>query len=130
MQKTVQVAGMESAPAGLTVCIDAAWAEAANCSRCEKCLRTLLTLEIAGDLAAFCPQRFDRGVYLAHREHFMTKGLASTRLIHRQIVDFAEVSGFRWPPGILRQAMLRKGIQRSKATARSARRLVQQRHRG
>ena len=42
----------------LDVCIDADPDRTTNCSRCWKCMRTMLTLEIAGSLDEFVPGRF------------------------------------------------------------------------
>ena len=61
MQKTLLVAELPVARQSLTVCTGVT-PDGRNCSTCDKCLRTELTLEIAGHLDAF-DERFDLGAF-------------------------------------------------------------------
>lgn len=126
VQKTFQVAQLESARAGLTVCIDTDWNSLQNCSKCSKCMRTLLTLDIGGELSAFCPQRFDLQVYRAHRDAFMVEVLASARPLYREIVEFAADRGFVWPDGVRQRARLYRATEQGKRMAGLARRRVRE----
>lgn len=70
----------------------------ANCSQCQKCLRTLLTIEIAGSLDRFLGTRFLAAPYRARRIAFMSMTLNAKRdAISLEIVAFARDRGFRWP---------------------------------
>lgn len=64
-----------------------------NCSQCQKCLRTQLTLEIVGRLEDF-GQVFDLGIYRARRRNYAADVLTRSDLYHTEIIDFARENGF------------------------------------
>ena len=72
VDKTLALVGRPEAR-HLDVCIDPNPTRTLNCSHCSKCMRTMLTLEIAGQLDEFCPEPFQRGPYLAHRADFLVE---------------------------------------------------------
>lgn len=72
VEKTRQIAAMPLAQSALDVCI---MDGDGNCTRCEKCLRTALTLDVLGVLPAFST-RFDLNVYQHLREGFIAQVLA------------------------------------------------------
>jgi len=89
-----------------------------NCSCCEKCLRTMVALEAAGQLCHYTV--FDQGVPLATRlDHLPSIPphlLRSFRNLRRERVPpdvrnaltrLIRRSGRRWPPGALRHAVRR-----------------------
>ena len=69
VEKTRRITELELARNYLDVCIMEGHR---NCSRCEKCLRTQLTLELLGELEAFSG-RFDAEVYQRHRDEFIAR---------------------------------------------------------
>jgi hypothetical protein len=94
VEKTRRIAGQELVQRHLDVCIMEA---GLNCSRCEKCLRTLLTLEILGHLNDY-GERFDLDTYRRFRDTFLARILADRKFpmyleLQRLIVE----SGFRVP---------------------------------
>ncbi len=99
VEKTLQVAEIPESWNVLDVCV---WArEAGNCSRCWKCLRTLLTLEIGGVLERYSGV-FDLRQYRRSRLRYMGEVLRSRNPLLREIVEFARDRGFVFPlPGRL-----------------------------
>lgn len=79
VEKTRAIAGMPTAQQYLDVCIMVG--EDTNCSECEKCLRTILTLELLGRLDDF-RTRFDLEVYRRHRTTFMARVLAERKAMY------------------------------------------------
>ncbi len=67
VEKTRRIATLEAAQQHLDVCLQEG---ATNCSYCEKCLRTLLTIELLGHLGEF-HTRFDLDEYRRHRTEFI-----------------------------------------------------------
>lgn len=124
VEKTLQVCRIDSAREFLDVCIDGDPTRDRNCSRCWKCLRTLLTLDVAGELDAFCPARFDRDVYLAHREDHMAAVLSADDPLNREIVDYAATVGFAWPGSARRAAAARRARRAALDTARKGKRRI------
>ncbi|SFR91103.1 hypothetical protein SAMN04487846_0516 [Microbacterium sp. cf046] len=102
----------------LDVCIDTDPTRTVNCSHCWKCMRTMLTLEIAGHLEEFCPQPFELEPYLARREDYIVELLASESPLSREVVDFAAERGWSWS----RRTRARAGVRRVReASVRGAR---------
>jgi len=95
VQKTLSLIGRPEAR-HLDVCTDDDPARRRNCSTCAKCMRTMLTFEIAGRLQDFCPGTFSYGPYAARREAFIAKVLSSDDPYHREIRAYADEVGWRW----------------------------------
>jgi hypothetical protein len=94
VEKTRRIAGLELARKYLDVCI---MEGDRNCSACEKCLRTLLTLELNGSLNEF-RDRFDLEVYARHRDEFIARVLVEEHApFHLEIRDFMRGVGFHPP---------------------------------
>ena len=105
IEKTARIADLEVARKHLMVC----WHEAANCGECEKCLRTLLILELLGKLdqfgGAFDLSRYDRRV----RDRYLVSVLTETDSFHPDafaIRDFMREVGFRLSWSVRAQAGL------------------------
>ena len=94
VEKTLQVADLPTSYRALDVC--ARGDAAGNCSTCAKCMRTLLTLEIAGVVERYAAA-FDLAVYRKGRDRYCGKVLRSTAPLNREIVAFAAQRGFRFP---------------------------------
>ncbi len=101
VEKTIGLIGRAEAKY-LDVCISDAPSINANCSTCAKCVRTLLTLEIAGALESFTPQPFDRDCYEAALVRQLPVILASDEPIEREILAFA--SSRDWHPSLTSRA--------------------------
>lgn len=98
VEKTLALIGRPEARY-LDVCIDWDPTRTVNCSRCWKCMRTMLTLEIAGHLDEFCPQPFEMAPYAARRPDFLAEVLASRNPLLQEIVEFAAAKPhWRWGP--------------------------------
>lgn len=81
----------------LDVCTSSDATRLKNCSRCEKCMRTQITLDIHGSLDDFMPEAFDREIYLKYRVRHIAKILSDKGDLSREVVDFAKNRGYRWP---------------------------------
>lgn len=96
VEKTLRVAELEDSYDSLDVCVSGRFVMetgGTNCSKCRKCMRTLLTLEIAGALERYS-EAFDMQVYREHREQFVETLLRSKDSLSREVVDFAREKGF------------------------------------
>ncbi|WP_427978835.1 hypothetical protein [Agarivorans sp.] len=90
IEKTLKVAQSEYSYEVLDVCVKGDSAN--NCSHCDKCLRTLLTLDLAGKLELY-KERFDLAVYYQHKQHFIAKLLISDDPLLKEIVVWAKQIG-------------------------------------
>ncbi|WP_051786109.1 hypothetical protein [Endozoicomonas numazuensis] len=93
-EKTIRVAGVEDSYTSLDVCVGDE--VAGNCSQCIKCLRTLLTLDIAGELDKYS-QVFDLEVYRQHKDRYCSRILISRAPLEREIALLANKKSFRFP---------------------------------
>ena len=94
VEKTLRVAALPVTYRTLDVC--AAGTAAGNCSACLKCLRTLLTLEIAGVVDRYGPV-FDLDVYYRKRDRYWKKVFRSRSPLVREVVRFAVERGHPLP---------------------------------
>ncbi len=95
----------------LDVCIDTDPNRTTNCSQCWKCMRTMLTLEIAGSLDEFVPTPFVRAPYERRRSQYYAELLSSSEPNDIELVEFGDRNGWRWG-----------AVARGRATARRAKR--------
>ncbi|WP_426323410.1 hypothetical protein [Microbacterium sp. E-13] len=102
----------------LDVCIDADSDRETNCSRCWKCMRTMLTLEIAGRLDDFVPDVFVRGPYEARRPQYYAELMSSVEPNDIELVEFGDRNGWKWG-----------ALARGRAAARRAKRWARERAR-
>lgn len=93
-EKTIRVAGVEDSYTSLDVCVGDE--VAGNCSKCVKCLRTLLTLDIAGELDKYSAV-FDLDVYHQHKDSYCSRILISRAPLEREIALLASKKAFRFP---------------------------------
>jgi hypothetical protein len=94
VEKTLRVADIVDSHSTLDVCVS--FHGEGNCSACFKCLRTLLTLEIAGLLDRYADV-FDLEEYRRRRTAYMATVLASRDPLQREIVRFARQRRYRFP---------------------------------
>jgi hypothetical protein len=95
--KTALVARVPGAPRWLNVCANVT-AGGRNCSTCAKCCRTLLTLEMLGELDAFAGA-FDLGAWRRVRNRYVSsevlaRGRASP--FTAEILEYAARTGWRF----------------------------------
>ncbi|MGH7566347.1 MAG: hypothetical protein ACREK2_05915 [Gemmatimonadota bacterium] len=94
VEKTLQVAQIEDSYAVLDVCVRND--RLGNCSTCKKCVRTLLTLEIAGLLDRYAAV-FDFDAYRKNRHWRVARILRKTRAMSVEILVLARERGYRFP---------------------------------
>lgn len=94
VEKTKKIAKFEPTYRYLNVC----WMEFSNCSQCEKCLRTLLTLELSGQLDKYS-NIFDLNIYRKTRDYFILKIDHNKQdFYYNEIINYAEQSGIKLKP--------------------------------
>ncbi len=91
VEKTLKVAELTDSYDFLDVC-NRTWTEK-NCGSCPKCKRTLLTLEIAGELQRY-ERVFDLAAYQKVRSGYLGRVFNATDPFSREIVEFAQRVGF------------------------------------
>ena len=94
VEKTLHVADIEESHRSLDICVDGE--TAGNCSKCWKCRRTMLTLEIAGLLNRY-NDVFDVDAYRWGRRRYIAKVLASRDPLLQEIVEFAKREEYEFP---------------------------------
>lgn len=96
VEKTLIVADTPASYSCLNVCVDPL-PDARNCSRCHKCVRTQLTLEISGRLDDYA-EVFDRDAYRrARAAHLDRVVLAADDEFEAEIRTLARNMAFRLP---------------------------------
>ena len=95
VEKTVLITTLPITRTSLDVCVNPP-ATGGNCSRCFKCLRTELTLEIAGCLEDYAGV-FDLDVYRQKRSVYLFETAVSDQPYATENRDFARRTGFRLP---------------------------------
>ncbi len=95
VEKTLRLIGRPEAQY-LDVCVRDVEGTPHNCGACPKCLRTLVTIEIAGHLDEFCPSVFRLAPYLAARNRYLGELLARDTDFTRTLRTLAAERGWRW----------------------------------
>jgi len=97
VEKTLHVAEVHESYRTLDVCVNAHNTGGyTNCSMCWKCLRTLVTFEIAGYLDRYSTS-FDLNAYKSQRNKYLAKLLGSHDPLLRELVQFAKERNFSFP---------------------------------
>jgi hypothetical protein len=98
VEKTLRVAAIAHSYSTLDICAnpDRNPDRAGNCSTCWKCMRTLLTLDIAGLLERYSAS-FDLDAYAHQRSKYISEVLLSNEPLMREIVSFAKQRDFALP---------------------------------
>lgn len=95
VQKTIQVAQLKDSYEVLDVCVH--MDQSKNCSTCQKCLRTLLTLEIGG-LIDHYENAFDLYAYQKARNLYIATHILSRKTpLEEEIISFSKDKNFRFP---------------------------------
>jgi hypothetical protein len=95
VQKTLKVAEIPESHSTLDVC-PRYYSEVRNCSTCYKCMRTLLTLDIAGLTDRYAAS-FDLDAYQQNKARYIGGILYSTDPLLREIIDFAHDRHYAFP---------------------------------
>jgi len=98
--KTMRIAEIPDTYSSLDVCVSGTLGP--NCSKCFKCLRTLVTLEIGGALDRY-EDVFDLDVYRRHRDTYLALARLSRDPIVKELVVEARSRGFALPRPSLRR---------------------------
>lgn len=93
VEKVLRVKEIPDSYESLDVCVNGKDAE--NCSTCWKCMRTLLTLEIADYIDRYY-KVFDLDRYHVKRSNFIQQVLRSKHPLMEEIVNFGNASGFNF----------------------------------
>ena len=125
LEKTRMVAGLPSdLRQFLDVCISEQHGPSTNCSRCEKCMRTMLTLEILGQADSFIPGVF-RPWRDGDRTAYMTEVLAAPENpFHAEMIREADRRNWRWPAAVMARAGALKWGRRGASAGRTMRRVL------
>ncbi|MEO0970727.1 MAG: hypothetical protein AAFX80_20990 [Cyanobacteria bacterium J06639_18] len=95
VDKILKVSQVEDSYKTLDVCVNNNVTE--NCSTCYKCMRTLLTLEIAGTINLY-KNAFNLEVYYQHRDNYIAKHIINTNNpLNQEVVRFAKDKNFEFP---------------------------------
>lgn len=96
VEKTIRVAEIEDSYQFLDVCTNED-PQIINCSTCYKCMRTMLTLEVAGKLECYS-NVFDLDTYRKNRDFYIEEVLQSNdSYLLKEITDFINEIGFDVP---------------------------------
>lgn len=60
-----------------------------NCSKCWKCLRTLVTMKIVGLIYRYADS-FDLEEYVKHKNRYLGYLLSSNQTLDREVIEFAK----------------------------------------
>jgi hypothetical protein len=120
IERTLALVGRPYAPY-LDVCIDADPDRRANCSQCWKCMRTMLTLEIAGSLDDFVPTVFVRAPYERRRKAYYAELMSSIEPNDLELIEFGDRHGWRWGPGARARGAARRAERWTREKVRSLR---------
>lgn len=117
-EKTLIVTEIAETRESLNVCTSFS-PDGRNCSRCDKCLRTELTLELTGHLDAY-GRVFDLEVYHTVRTAYIDEVAWSRRIYAGDIRELARRTGFRLP--FAGAGFIRHGLRRAARKVRGIRR--------
>lgn len=98
----------------LDVCIDTDPERVGNCSACWKCMRTMLTLEIASRLDDFVPAVFTRTPYEQRRSAYYAQIMSSIEPNDIEVVEFGDRHGWPWgaaPRARALQLRVQRGVR-------------------
>lgn len=104
VEKTMLVAEVPLAYHSLDVCVDPEGG--GNCSRCWKCMRTMLTLESAGKLENF-KSAFNIEEFRRHRSRYLVDVLSSRDPLMEEVREFMRIKGISIAVGLRLWSRLR-----------------------
>jgi len=94
IEKTILVSDIKDSYSSLDICVSGE--DAGNCSKCFKCLRTQLSLEMAGVLQRYS-SIFNQKIYEENRLKYMAEVLISSNAFSKEILDYAANNNFEFP---------------------------------
>jgi hypothetical protein len=121
VEKTVRVSERPESFDAIDVCL--MHQQAGNCCHCWKCLRTLLTFEIAGVLDQYAPS-FDLTEYARQRDQYIRSALRSEEPYLAEVVAFAKERDFDFGYRLRAEARILKTLDQlglTKTTNRAKR---------
>jgi hypothetical protein len=102
--KTRALAELPLVQRHLDVCVNSP-AHVVNCGVCQKCTRTLFTLEMLGKEAPF-QHLFDMAAYRACRDQFIVEMLNRKSMLFSQVREYARRTGYPIPPALRLKAWI------------------------
>jgi hypothetical protein len=96
VEKTLKLTSIPDTHDSLDVCFFEHAGSRINCSICEKCLRTMFTLELAGALDKYS-KCFDKVAYMQHRENYLADLLGSASPLACELIHYASQISFEFP---------------------------------
>jgi hypothetical protein len=96
VEKTLKLTSIPDTHDSLDVCFFEHAGSRINCSICEKCLRTMFTLELAGALDKYS-KCFDKIAYMQHRENYLADLLGSASPLACELIHYASQISFEFP---------------------------------
>jgi hypothetical protein len=112
VEKTARLIGHPLVPRYLDVCTNSP-SEIVNCGRCEKCTRTLLTLEVLGEDLETYAALFDLDAYARKRPTALVSTLVSRDPFAVEIRDAMARCGFAMPMHLRAKAALARSPLRA-----------------
>lgn len=105
----------------LDVCTHEVTTPPINCSQCEKCMRTMLTLEMVGTLGSFTPDVF-RPWRPRQRAAYMAEVLAApSEPYEAEMIAEAALRGWEWPRRTIMRGHVLRRSRRAMSWARRVR---------
>ena len=109
VEKTIKVATVPLSYQSLDVCVEDQ--KKGNCSKCWKCLRTLLTLELIGSINLY-RDVFDLDVYNQNKGWYIRKILRDKHdVFSQEILSFANSKSFNFPFSYKVRSRLRYALE-------------------
>lgn len=100
VEKTLKLAEIPQTHDTLEVCWFDEKGHRVNCSKCDKCLRTMVTLDLAGSLDLY-NRSFDLSAYRSRRDEYLADLLGSPDPLAQEIVQYSTRIGFKFPDSSL-----------------------------
>lgn len=119
VEKTLGLVGRPEA-VFLDVCTSFNWEGPRNCGQCDKCMRTMLTLEIAGHLSEFTARVFPEQPYREHRDDYIVRMLAADDPFSDELRAFAIAHDWSWGIHHAWKGARRTAASQRRATAASS----------
>ena len=118
VKKTLNISNIEDTYSSLDVCVDSE--DGKNCSICFKCMRTQLTLDIAGKLSLY-NHVFDNKKYEKHKKAYIRNILKSDFSLDIELVNFAKETNYPLPFFAMKYGEIIKSLKTIKKFLKTAR---------
>lgn len=110
VEKTAQIAEIPDTYSSLNVCTRSD-AIVKNCSKCNKCMRTQLTLDLTGYLERY-KNAFDLDIYSQMKHSYIAQLLNSDKAMDHEILEYAAKHNIQFPVSAHIKSKLKKILGR------------------